>query len=606
MDADFQSLSELAQRRPDVVQFWSHCRATIAVPRAPDFMFGPMPDDFTRYYYQYTNLWALGIFRARGFEVLGPYTLVKDGEIFSCPQANIHQAHQKDFLARFGDLAKPRERVVVVGQAALLAGPGHSVYGHWISDFLPKIFLLHTAGIDVLKLRFLLPNDVPRFGLAWLELLGIPAENLISYDPLEQIVWVEELLVPTTFHNGVRMAPALRPAATLLSELIALRHGVAPLGRADQRIFLSRGQGPQNRVFRDRERVEDQAARAGLTIVHPQNLDLLEQVRLFQGASMVVGEYGSAMHGTLFSPPGTVVCCLRGSLGHPGFVQSGFGHALDQPTGYVFGRNVSNDIHSEFAVSEQAFTECLELLSGSGCVDTFPAPGPHRPNEDATMSKLTTELRSQLSHHALETIYRPRPAPVVVESDWDGLLQAVSETIGPHTPIVFLEFGVCNGATMSRVVERFTCPDSRFVGFDSFVGLPESWLHWEKGAFSASGREPRIDDPRVGFVRGWYQNSVPRALERLEIPLTHRVLVHFDSDLYASTLFLLTTLWHKLDSYYFMFDDFIYDDCVAMNDFVTAYPVEYEFFAQTRGGGDPPSPDRVFGRMDRVPFQLKD
>jgi hypothetical protein len=222
------------------------------------------------------------------------------------------------------------------------------------------------------------------------------------------------------------------------------------------------------------------------------------------------------------------------------------------------------------------------------------------------MSKLTQELRGQLSHHALNTIYRPRPAPMVVENDNVMLYRAVSEAIGPRTPIVYLEFGVCQGFSMSHVVKLFTNPDSRFFGFDSFVGLPETWLHWEKGAFSALGQEPRIDDPRARFVRGWYQNSVPGALAKLEIPLTHRVLVHFDSDLYASTLFLLTTLWHKLDSYYFMFDDFIYDDCVAMNDFVTAYPVEYEFFVQTRGGGEPPSPDKVFGRMDRVPFQLKD
>jgi len=257
----------------------------------------------------------------------------------------------------------------------LLAGPGYRVYGHWISDILPKIYLLHAAGLDVLNMKILFPHDVPRFGLAWLELLGISPENLIRYDPTDQIVRVEELLVPTTFHNGVRMAPELKPAAVLLSQLIERRNGAPPMEPANQRLFLSRGQAPQNRVIRHRERLEELAVRAGLSIVHPQTLSLHEQVRLFQGASMVVGEYGSALHGTLFSRPGTIVCALRGSLAHPGFVQSGLGHSLDQPTGYVFGRNESSDVHSEFVVPEAAFEDCLELLTRTGQVDTFPAPG---------------------------------------------------------------------------------------------------------------------------------------------------------------------------------------------------------------------------------------
>ena len=375
MDADFPSLRDLVQRQSGSVEFLSHSPATHAMPRAPDFMFGPLPDAFGRIYYSHANLWAIGIYRAQGFSILGPYTLQKDGAVFACPDANIHQAYQKDFLNTFGDLRQPRENVFVAGQAVLLAGPGYRVYGHWLSDILPKIYLLHAAGVDVLKMKILLPDDVPRFGLAWLELLGISAENLIRCHPSGQSVWVEELLIPTTFHNGVRMAPDMKPAAAFLCQLIDRRNGAGPVERASRRLFLSRGQAPQNRIIRDRERLEVLAVQAGLTIVHPQHLGLLDQVRLFQGASMVVGEYGSALHGTMFSPPGAIVCALRGSLDHPGFVQSGFGHALDQPTGYVFGRNESADMHSEFAVSEAAFAECLELLSRTGRVDTFPAPG---------------------------------------------------------------------------------------------------------------------------------------------------------------------------------------------------------------------------------------
>ena len=49
-------------------------------------------------------------------------------------------------------------------------------------------------------------------------------------------------------------------------------------------------------------------------------------------------------------------------------------------------------------------------------------------------------------------------------------------------------------------------------------------------------------------------------------------------------------------------DDFIHEDFVAIYDFNRAYPVNVEFFAQTRGGGD--NPDQVFGRMRRIAFEL--
>jgi hypothetical protein len=80
------------------------------------------------------------------------------------------------------------------------------------------------------------------------------------------------------------------------------------------------------------------------------------------------------------------------------------------------------------------------------------------------------------------------------------------------------------------------------------------------------------------------------------------VLVHFDADLYCSTSFLLSTLWHRLPDYYFMMDDFIHEDVAALYDFSKAYPVKVEFFAQTRGGGG--NPDQVFGRIRRIAFEL--
>jgi hypothetical protein len=117
---------------------------------------------------------------------------------------------------------------------------------------------------------------------------------------------------------------------------------------------------------------------------------------------------------------------------------------------------------------------------------------------------------------------------------------------------IFLEFGVYTGnSATGRRHSR-----SRFFGFDSFEGLPENWTrNWPKGNFSTDGTIPQIDDERIGFVKGWFQNTLPIFLKGF-VPRS-RLVVHSDNDLYSSTLFTLATLNRLLiPGTVIIFDDF--------------------------------------------------
>jgi hypothetical protein len=112
------------------------------------------------------------------------------------------------------------------------------------------------------------------------------------------------------------------------------------------------------------------------------------------------------------------------------------------------------------------------------------------------------------------------------------------------TAIDFLEFGVYKGDSIRFWSEMNRDPHSRFIGFDSFEGLPENWTKKvPKGAFHIGGAVPQIDDERVGFVKGWFQNTLPRFLDGFTA--RSRLVIHNDSDLYSSTLFTLVSL-HRL------------------------------------------------------------
>lgn len=118
----------------------------------------------------------------------------------------------------------------------------------------------------------------------------------------------------------------------------------------------------------------------------------------------------------------------------------------------------------------------------------------------------------------------------------------VNEQVCNRAAIDFLEFGVYTGRSLTFWSKINRNPKSRFVGFDSFEGLPEDWTrNWRKGAFGeVSGKNPQIDDERVSFVKGWFQDTLPGFLK--EFTPRSRLVVHSDSDLYSSTLFTLANL----------------------------------------------------------------
>lgn len=119
----------------------------------------------------------------------------------------------------------------------------------------------------------------------------------------------------------------------------------------------------------------------------------------------------------------------------------------------------------------------------------------------------------------------------------------------------YLEFGVCGGYSFKWWLSNCHNPDSRFFGFDTFEGLPESWGTFKKGDMSAD--IPATDDDRAEFVKGLFQDSVPEFLKKYNLNTNRRKIIHLDADLFSSTIYTLTRLAPYLKKGdILMFDEF--------------------------------------------------
>jgi hypothetical protein len=137
--------------------------------------------------------------------------------------------------------------------------------------------------------------------------------------------------------------------------------------------------------------------------------------------------------------------------------------------------------------------------------------------------------------------------------DRTELFDMVGREVGDRE-VLYLEFGVHEGEATRYWSKLLTNPNSKLHGFDSFEGLPEDWhSQMPKGHFSTNGRMPVIDDERVQFFKGWFDQTLPA----YQVP-EHEVLVlNFDADLYSSTLCALQNLApHIVPGTYLYFDEF--------------------------------------------------
>ena len=167
---------------------------------------------------------------------------------------------------------------------------------------------------------------------------------------------------------------------------------------------------------------------------------------------------------------------------------------------------------------------------------------------------------------------------------YDALSQEFSLA---RNAIHYLEFGVATGASFRWWAEHNTNDASRFVGFDTFRGLPEKWGTFPQGAFSTDGTAPDIGDSRCSFRVGLFHETLPSFMQSFPFD-DARTVIHMDADLYGSTVFVLVTLAPRLKAGdILIFDEFadVMNEFRALLDVCRSFPLKLRLARAANWGG---------------------
>jgi hypothetical protein len=205
----------------------------------------------------------------------------------------------------------------------------------------------------------------------------------------------------------------------------------------------------------------------------------------------------------------------------------------------------------------------------------------HRIAEPFSGTLLNTIQMSKLSRWRKEN-------PVSGYNDWYQhhwdytrrfkLYEAIGQAESLFTgSIDYFEFGVCGGFSFKWWLEHNTNAASRFYGFDTFEGLPESFGSFEKGSMAVSLESLMIRDTRAAFYKGLFQETLIPFLATYQS--NRKKLIHLDADLFSSTLFSLSQLYRFLnDGDILLFDEFAVPkhEFMAFKIFTESFYINYE------------------------------
>lgn len=227
-------------------------------------------------------------------------------------------SHDKSIVCQRGNqmlIDDGQYQMAAIDGAIMLSGAASDAYGHWVPEFLCRLKFL-AQHPDFADLPFIVDEEMPQSHFDFLRQMF---SNAIVILPKMGGFHCARLLVapPPSFYpahlSGNHNIPIheVGPFSPQCIQFLRERvfDSLPAASRRDRKIYLSRRKRQWRLLLNDTEIAAHLEAR-GFEIVFPEELTFIEQVRLFQQATVIVGPSGSSWINLMFADPSTQVLVI--------------------------------------------------------------------------------------------------------------------------------------------------------------------------------------------------------------------------------------------------------------------------------------------------------
>jgi capsular polysaccharide biosynthesis protein len=221
------------------------------------------------------------------------------------------------------------------------------VWGHWLTEMYPKLFVIRALNAAGITAPLVLPKTVPGYVTRIIRMM-LPDQEIVTYDHRDEAIEIGTALLPHMLNDNYVFHDFLR--WNLEHEALAW-----PRAGGLEKVFVSRGGVRTGQSFREMENeaeIEGIAQDLGLSLLRPETLSWAEQARIFSRARLVAGEFGSGLHNALLSPQGCQVVSLNWLVE----VQSRIGNFRRHDVGYILPADGQARLYSIEPQANQPFT----------------------------------------------------------------------------------------------------------------------------------------------------------------------------------------------------------------------------------------------------------
>ncbi|MBD1395617.1 glycosyltransferase family 61 protein [Pontibacter sp. JH31] len=227
-----------------------------------------------------------------------------DGKVVSPEQNNIFEQSYFQVPTRFKGTVF----------SLLTGGAGLNNIGHWFMDVLPRLHLLRESGLYDEVDWFLVPSTRYGYQTETLELLGIPSEKIITGAEYHHLT-ADRIIASTAPRGNHTLVPRWLGQFIRDSFLPLVQEEEMAVSETAPNLYISRSDSAIRNVLNEKELLEALETYKFKSVISSK-YSILEKIKMFSQAKVVVSATGAGLISMFFCKPGTKII----EIFHEGFV----------------------------------------------------------------------------------------------------------------------------------------------------------------------------------------------------------------------------------------------------------------------------------------------